>query len=844
VRRLTALGLVALALLNLGFEWEGRLARLRRELSSPSPARRREVIELLAHYPATEVREALLGALEDPDPSVRTAAAAAAGQVRLAEAAPVLMDWLDDPDADVRAAAARALGPIGDSRSIPSLVRILGDNQSDVRRAGVMALATLGGDEVIVPLLGRLDDVDARVRLEAAQRLGRLGDPRAAVPLVGRARDDAPEVRTAVYAALGELGDPRAVAALVQGLRDEAPDPRLAAIGGLGRLRSDEAVRPLAALLAAGHTDGRVPRAVVAALGQLPGAEAREALVTALADPRARSSAGEVLLERAQRSALRGDAEEGAGTIAALASALEDARDVAHANQIATILLDVAPHHPTATAAPALLRALGEGRGEAPPVLRALGATGAPEALLPLLERLSSDEPRIRTAALDALRHYFDRNPPDGRAADPLLTALAHVPAAEREPIVDLLGRLGAPRALPTLRTLLGHADPALRRAAIRAMGAIGDPEGAPALLPLLADRDARLRYEAAQALGAAADPSMLPAILEQLQAREPTDRHALLTTLTAALPRWSSASELPAPLAEQARATLLELAEGADETLAARALSAFVAWRDPGATDGLLSLLERAGPDRALTLVRALAELDTPEARAALRRELTGPSLSRATQAASVLGERGTAEDGALLLERAGALPWPGSAAATFALARLARRGALPLDQAHPGLCRLAQSHDPFVRANVAAAMAALAAPPCPDGPSPLDWLTPGRAAVVRAAAARWAHASASHLDATAVAQALATCAADPLTADVAATCARPELPPLGATADVIAYGPDGTRLWSRRWVALRLADGSVLVTQTDANGQLRLHDAPRGELRLEDPSATPLEP
>ncbi len=846
MRRLTALALVTLALLNLGFEWEGRLARLRRDLSSPDPARRREVVELLASYPAPEVREPLLTALEDADPGVRTEAARAAGRVRLAEASPQLLDWLDDPDADVRAAAARALGHIGDPQNVPSIVRILGDSHGDVRRAGVAALARIGGDDVVVPLLGRLDDVDVRVRVEAAQELGRLGDARAAVPLVGRARDDAPEVRAAVYTALGELGDDRAVAALVQGLRDEAPDPRLAAVGALGRLGSEEAVRPLAALLSTSQTDSRVPRAAVSALGQIRGAAARDALVQALAQNRARGTTAETLVQRARSSVRRGDVADAARIVEGLATALDETNELGLVTHLARTLLDLSAHQPVTPAAPALLAALRDGRGEPPIVLRALGATGSPEVLLPLLERLGSDEVAVRAATVDGLRRYFARNAPDGRAADPLLATLGTVTTAEREGIVELLGTLGAARALPTLRTLLEHSDVGLRRAAIRAMGAIGDPEGASSLVPLLSDADGQLRYEAARALGAAAGPDIVGQLLTRLRDREPTDRHALLVALSAALSRLAREGALPEPLSEQARATLLSLAEGTDEGLAARALGALTTWRDPAVAEALVAHLERSGPDRSLAVLGALGELDRPSARGALRRALTGGSVLRATMAASALGERGTAEEGMLLLERAPTLPWPASAAAAFGLARLARRGVLASEVARPGLCQLATSHDPFVRANVATALAALSAPACPDGPSPLGWLGSEHASPVRVAAARWAHAAAEagHLDRQAVRAALGACAADPLSPDVAAACGHPELPALDATAHVYAYSPDGARVWAHRLVALRLADGTVWITRTDATGQLRLHDAPRGELRLEDPAATPLEP
>ncbi len=836
--------MVLLCFFALGFEWQGRLTRLRNELDSTNPARRREVVQLLASYPAREVHDALLRALRDPDAGVRAAAAEAVGRVRLREAVPQLLDWLDNPEADVRAAAARALGQIGDARTVPNIVRVLGDSNPDVRRAAVSALASIGGDEVIVPLLGRLDDVDTRVRVDAANWLGRLGDARAAVPLIGRARDDAPEVRAAVHAALGDLGDPRAVPALIQGLRDDAPEPRLAAIAALGRLGSEEAVRPLVALLPS--EEDRVPRAVTAALGQIPGREARDALIAALADSHTRVMAAQTLLERVRRDVLRGRDEDATETVEALARELGDADDPGHATQIARTLASIAEVQGIEPAAPALLAALRAGRGEPPPVLRALGATGAPEALLPLLERLPSDEVRVRMAVLEALRRYFEHNPPDGRAANPLLAVLGDVTEPEREPLIELLGRVGAARALPTLRALLTHRDTELRLSAVRAMGAIGDPEGAAALLPLLDDPDARLRYEAARALGAAAPPDIAEGLLARLREREPTDRNALLIALGRALPRLAEEGRLSDASASEARSTLLAIADGADQGLAARALDVLTAWHPSEAAAPLVASLHHAGPERSEAIVRALGAMDDAEAREALRERLDGHGVSLVTQAASVMGERGTEADAALLLERAPELPWPASAAAAFSLARLARRGLLDADQAHPSLCRLGESHDPFVRANVAVAMAAIAAPPCPNGADPLSWLGAQHAAVVRIAAAHWARAAADadHLSPDAVRDALAACAVDPLAPDVAEVCASPTLPPLDATADVYAYAADGVRVWSVRLSALRLADGSVWITSTDRNGHLWLDRAPRGALVLEDPAATPLEP
>ncbi|GAB5550006.1 MAG: hypothetical protein SangKO_097660 [Sandaracinaceae bacterium] len=840
--------LVVLALSSLGFEWEGRLTRLRRELTDPDPARRREVVQLLSSYPAAEVREPLLAALEDEDAGVRAEAAEAVGRVRMNEAVPRLLDWLDDPDADVRAAAARALGQIGADGTVPQLVRVLGDAHGEVRRAGVEALAAVGGDEVVVPLLGRLDDVDGRVRTLAAQLLGNMGDLRAVVPLVGRARDDAPEVRAAVYSALGDLGDDRAVPALVQGLRDDAPEPRLAAVGALGRLGSEEAVRPLVALMTS--PDPRLPRAVTAALGQIGGELARGSLVEALQEPRTRAMAAQTLVERARRSARTGGDGESDQITLALAAALDQADEPGHATQVARTLLEVSSFHSIEPAAPALLAALREGRGEPPAALRALGATGSPDALVPLLERLRAEEVHIRLAVLEALRRYFEKAEPDGRAADPLLAVLGHVTEPERQPVIGLLGRVGARRSLPTLRTLLSHRDPELRLAAVRAIGDIGDPDGAPALLALLDDTDGRLRFEAARAAGAAASAEVVRDLLARLRRREPTDRHAALMALARALPRLAEADALPADNADAARSLLLELAAGDDLGLAARALDVLVAWHPSDAAAPLAALLERAGPRRSLMVTRAIGALDHDAARAALRGLLEQPSTTLQTQAASVMGEHGTAEEAQLLLERGADLPWPASAAAAFALARLARRGVLqeagPQDAAHAGLCRLGASHDPFVRANVATALAALAAPPCASGPHPLGWLERRHAGVVRAAAARWARAAADagHVPRATVAEALERCASEPLAPEVAEVCASPALPPMNTEADVYAYAPDGERVLGSHLLALRLSDGSVWVTRSDPNGHLRLSNAPAGALALEDPAATPLEP
>jgi HEAT repeat protein len=843
MRRLTTLALVALCLLSVGFEWEGRLGRLRRDLSSGDAARRREVVRLLGSYPAAEVGDAILGALDDPDAGVRAEAADAAGRVRLREAVPRLLDWLDDGDADVRTSAARALGRIGDTRTVTPLVRVLGDSNADVRKAAVQALASIGTPDVVVPLLGRLDDVNASVRIEAAEVLGALGDSRAVVPLVGRARDDAPEVRMAVYAALGEIGDSRGLAALLMGLRDPVTDSQLVAIAALGRLGAESAVEPLVAALS--DPDPRRGRAVVAALGSIEGEAAARAVADALAHPRTRALAADVLVSRARRLG-RESPEEREAFVMTLASSLSEARSRGEATAIASVLSRILADAPVASAAGPLLDALASEVGNEGQLLTAAAATGAPEVLVPILARLREDDEGAIEASLDALERYFERAPPDGRAADPLLSALGRVPHALRARVVHLLGIVGARRALPELRPLLDHPDRRLRRVAVEAIGAIGDPEGAEAILALLDDRDGRTRFEAARALGAAAGPDTVAALVDELAANEPKDRHAIIEALGAALARLDEAAELDDALAARAREGLAAAARAEDDQLAARAIDALGRW---GADEGapvLASLFTHHHPPRRRAAAHALGGIESDASRAALRRALSGDDETMKAAAAVSLGTVGTSEDVPAIVALARGSRWPTQGAAAFALARLARRGVASADALGPALCELSQKRGPYVRANVATAMAALGLGACPEGPAPADWLDNRRAAPVQAAAARWlaAAAAAGNADPDEARHALDACMDRALSDEVSATCASPGLPALDDEADIYAWSADGRTLLRDRLVALRLSDGSVMLGRTDDNGHVRLGRAPAGRLVLDDPAATPLEP
>ena len=859
VRRGTVLCVALLGLFSLGFEWEGRLARLTHDLESGDAARRRDVVRLLTAYPAGEVRAPLLRALEDDDAMVRIEAADVAGRVHLREAAPLLVEWLDDPDVALREAAAGALGRLGDTPHTGQLVRALGDADARVRRAAVGALATLGGREVVVPLLGRLDDDDPQVRVDAAAALAVLRDGRAAVPLVGRARDAVPEVRAAVYAALGDLGDARGLAPLVQGLRDDNEDARLAAIGALGRLGQDGAVDPLTERLET--EDARSKRAVVAALGALAGPgtsgeRALEALVAALVEPDTAVVAADVLVLRADARPTTGAASEPgdsgapvtewnarAAMVDALAAGIE--RGLAPA-PIARVLVRLASNGPIDAAAPALAHAIDARVGSDGSLLRALALTGAEAVLVRLLEELRATDVPHQTWALDALSAYFDRVAPDGRAADPLLAVLGRVPAELRDEVVTLLGRVRARRALPALRPLLASPELALRLAAVRAIGQIGDPAGALTLEPLLDDRDPRVRFEAADALARTGDAAIATALTARLDGRAAVDRHAVIIALGGVLASLR-ASGAPAARRAPALAALRRAARSEDLALAARALDALAVAADPASVPDIVAVAAAAAPSLRCAALRALGAFDDAGALTALRAAARSREPEIALAALGALGEHGAASDSALLLNAAANAGWPRSAGAAFALARLARRGELATVTGAPAaLCTLFASRDAYVRANAATALAALGAGACIDpAVTPIELMRARHGDVVRLAAARWtaAAAAANAIPATEAARALARCVAGDPSAEVARACAAPDLPPLGEVADVVAYAPGGRTLRVSSLLALRLADGSVLITRTDANAHLRLANAPRGPLSLDNPLETPLD-
>ena len=225
------------------------------ELRSADAARRAAACREAARDPAGALlAEALVAALDDPQPAVARAAAAAL--VELARASggvlPLLKRALRSaaPRARIRAALALARLEPPAPALLPPLVDALAAPDGDLRWSAARVLVEMGRlhGEVLGVLLGLV----ATAGQPAARRMASFAlrelapdRPEAARVLLAATRDgDAAVRRAAVVALAGLLDPPREVAARLAELRDDR-DPALARLAGmaLGELEKAEARR-------------------------------------------------------------------------------------------------------------------------------------------------------------------------------------------------------------------------------------------------------------------------------------------------------------------------------------------------------------------------------------------------------------------------------------------------------------------------------------------------------------------------------------------------------------------------------------------------------------------------
>lgn len=130
--------------------------------------------------PDPRAEEPLLGALHDPEASVRGQAALAIGSLKSRRAVPRLLELTQDSDWFVRVAALNGLGYMDPALPAEPALAALADDEPLVRQAAALNMGA-SKDPVAVDLLidALAHDSDWAVREAAADALGEIGDPRA-----------------------------------------------------------------------------------------------------------------------------------------------------------------------------------------------------------------------------------------------------------------------------------------------------------------------------------------------------------------------------------------------------------------------------------------------------------------------------------------------------------------------------------------------------------------------------------------------------------------------------------------------------------------------------------------
>jgi HEAT repeat protein len=686
------------------FDWSGRVEVDAQGLSDPDAEKRHEAVVELGKYDVALTEKHLINALRDPSEKVQQAAAKALGAGGSLAAVPALIDWLSEPDPKVRAIAAEALGNIGGAEATSALTRSLGDVDDVVRAKAVRALGTIGKKgnlAVVIALIPRLEDPKNDVKNATIAQLEELGDRRAVIPLVAKFSETSRETRRLAVRAIGRLGDPSAVPALIRLINDPDEEVRTAAVAALGALGAVDAIDALTESLTVGNDAYRAK--VAYSLGQIAampaagkaGENAMRTLVINLAQAQQRNGS---------REALR---IAGRAAVPALVAHLQGqiAGDPASA---VTLLADAGDSRATA----ALTTELERGRVAIPLVLKALGATGDPAALVPVLGALSSKDPTIRLAAMEALRPLIGS---DARAADVLVEHLADEDLEIRVLAAEYLGILRAGAATEKLIGLAGPGNPSrLRRASIDALGEIGRPEATKVLLDVLRAGPAELHRSAATALSYLADPVAIAALGQQAQTDRGPTRYEVVRALGSSLRERPDAN---------ARKLLRSLANDANVKVSVAAIAGLAAAKDLSDAPMLRTMVDQASSDRRRAAAWALGEMHDAGAFDTLTRAMSARDDRLAGDAAWALGElvvanpkdphAGELAQRWLHLAKFGS--WSGPINATAALARAlwavppATRGELLAGPRRAALHALAFHKSRLVRLNTALALASL---------------------------------------------------------------------------------------------------------------------------------------
>jgi HEAT repeat protein len=537
-------------------------------LNAPNPRLRAKACEVTGKMPDSHAIAGLARALGDSDVAVRTAAADALGHQRSDEAVPPLLGRLDDQAPAVRVSAIQALARLHDGRAALPLSAKVQDSSVDVREAAILALGSLHDPRASPVLALALRDTNADVQRAALRALGRLRAADAVDTIAPFATDHSAATRSAAIRALGAIASPSAVRALVGMLgvgddnvgplerspvRDSLVDCGATAMGALAAVLDAPPNPPAAAsaawvLGALGAHDqaktivssmrrGLLP--VVAALHALAGAGTADEVAVLLefvssTSPTVRDQALSATAALLDPSRPDGRAVEPLAAALALPSTTpkEQARMArllgrTGATRAGPLLANLvqAKNPELQIAAIDALGMLGPSGAEnallqavdsPDPVVRLHAATslalaGSACARDALLDRLEHGDEVDRESVLAALGGVLSRAA-DERAVARLAAWLPLAIGAERDAMIEAIGRAPLGSAVRVLGTLATSPDPADRRSATALLAAHRGSGDAQALVRArLVDEDMTVRAEAAWSMGTVGSMADIP---------------------------------------------------------------------------------------------------------------------------------------------------------------------------------------------------------------------------------------------------------------------------------------------------------------------------------------------
>jgi HEAT repeat protein len=581
---------------------------------------------------------------------------------------PQLLELLDDPQPDVRAYTALALGERGDTRAIGRLLGVLADSNPNVQVHAIEALGKLQAAAAVDAFMGFVESDDFALAFPAVEALIAIGDSRIAhrlLPLI-----EHPLLDGSAIEALGRLGDDQAVVPLLN-LLDKNPGApagqiaaairqihdRQAAQSGSGaaitelvaRCASPTAVEALRWATVRANASEAI--GLIALLSWIPTTESEETLFDLLDRPDVRDHAVKALATR------------GAAVADALLERLGSSR--ASCRPAFIELCGVVADQRTT---PWLLNCLEETDDDVlAATLHALSRIGDHRAYAPAKSLLGHESARVRQAAvnvLNALAHpdtardmselLRDAASPAGGAAlkvaafygfpeciDALLALCDHPHEQVQRLAIEHLPCLDDDRVLARLEQALGSESASIRAAAAAAWEEMEPASAIGPLLRALGDEDVWVRYFAVRSL----------ASLRDAASREETTRR--LQSLATNDPAPQVRIAAVEALGGESLTTLLELAESADDDLAAAAVATL---GKTGRVEAVPALVAAAGRDSSPRLqreaVRALGTTRLAEAVPSLRRAALHRNRVLAEEAIKALANVPGPESVLVLLE------------------------------------------------------------------------------------------------------------------------------------------------------------------------------------------------